>query len=160
MREIKIYDIMKVWNTSVIIANMKAIIKRDTVTINDLVVMDLSKIRFVNIVKDLLLKDKQVSKENFVIISAMPFGVPTTSKGLKLQIIKMVSVMKGNLLGLHFNLENGVKLFLRGIIISVKGVGMIGVGTLKQTTLNRLHYFQNYDLTLLMEGHFVKSAIN
>ena len=160
MREIKFYGIVIGWNIGAIVANMRAIVKKDIVTMSDLVVMDLLRGRFANIVKDPLLKDRQVSRGGFATTGVTLYGVLVTLGGLVPQIIRMVNVMKGNLLELRFNLESGVRLFLGGTTIPVKCAEIIRAEISRQTILNHLPYFQNYDLTSQMGGHFVRGVIN
>ena len=103
-------------------AILKAITRNLLPTIRDLVATALSKIRGVNIVGGCWLRDKQVSKGNFVTIDVMLYGEPKTCWGKKHPHIKMGVVAKDNYLELVCDIKSGERLYSNGINIPAKYV--------------------------------------
>ena len=145
MREIKffIYGIIGVWNVNVLHANIKAIIKRLFQIICALVAMVSSKIKDANGAGSHLNKGKLVSKVNFVIINVMAYGVLKILKASMRLILKMVVVNRNNYLELVCAIKNGVKLYLKEIVIHAKSARIIRVVIFALTISNPLPYSLN-----------------
>lgn len=126
MREIKFYDIIRVWNIDASFAILRAIIKKPLLITKDLVATVLLKIRGANTVGVCWLKGRQANREDFATINATLYGEPKTYWEKKHPLIKMGVAMKGNYLELPCDTRSGEKPYSSEIITLAKYVEITG----------------------------------